>query len=115
MVVKKADIREVDVPALLRETGIPAFDVVTSDIAPNLSGIREVDIARMQDLYEAVLGIADGGLTKGRNFVVKLFFSPAFADTAAGLKERFSKVATFKPKACRAVSDEVYLIGMGKR
>jgi 23S rRNA U2552 (ribose-2'-O)-methylase RlmE/FtsJ len=34
---------------------------------------------------------------------------------AAALKPRFSKVTTFKPRASRSVSDEVYLIGMGKR
>jgi len=115
VVVKKADIREVDVQALLRETSIPAFDVVTSDIAPNLSGLREVDLARMHELYEAVLMIADVGLARGGNLLVKLFFSPDFADAAAAFKVRFSKVATFKPKASRSVSDEVYLVGLGKR
>ncbi len=115
VVLKKANIREVDVQALLREAEIPAFDVVASDIAPNLSGIREVDIARIHDLYLAVLRVVDEGLRKGGNFLIKLFFSPDFADMAAELKPRFSKVTTFKPKASRSVSDEVYLIATGKR
>jgi 23S rRNA (uridine2552-2'-O)-methyltransferase len=115
VVLKKADIREVDVQGLLGEAEIPAFDVVTSDIAPNLSGIRDVDIARIHDLYEAVLKITDAGLRRGGNFLIKLFFSPDFADMAANLKPRFSKVTIFKPKASRSVSDEVYLIAMGKR
>jgi 23S rRNA (uridine2552-2'-O)-methyltransferase len=114
VVVKKADIRRVDVQALLLELGIPAFDAVTSDVAPNLSGLREVDLARMQDLHEAVLRIADIGLARGGNLVVKLFFGPNFADAAAGLKARFSKVSAFKPKASRPVSDEMYLLGLGK-
>ncbi len=115
VVLKQADIREVDVLDLLREAGIPAFDVVTSDIAPNLSGVREVDIARIHDLYLAVLGITDAALRRGGNFLIKLFFSPDFAEMAAALKPRFSKIATFKPKASRSVSDEVYLVARGKR
>ncbi len=115
VVLKRADIREVDVAGLLGETAIPAFDVITSDIAPNLSGIREADIARIHELYTAVLRIADEGLRRGGNFLIKLFFSPDFADMAAALKVRFSKVTTFKPKASRSVSGEVYLVGMGKQ
>ncbi len=115
VVLKKVDIREVDVQDLLREAEIPAFDVVTSDIAPNLSGIREVDIARIHDLYLAVLRIVDEGLRRGGSFLIKLFFSPDFADMEATLKPRFSKVTHFKPKASRSVSDEVYLIARGKR
>ncbi len=115
VVVKKADIAEVAVPALLKELNIPAFDVVASDIAPNLSGIREVDLARMEDLYHAVLRIVDEGLARGGNLVVKLFFGPDFGRALDNLRARFSKAASFKPKASRAVSDEVYLIGLGKR
>jgi 23S rRNA (uridine2552-2'-O)-methyltransferase len=115
VVLKKADIRGLDVQALLGEAQIPAFDVITSDIAPNLSGIREADIARIHELYEAVLRITDEGLRRGGNFLIKLFFSPDFADMAATLKPRFSKVVTLKPKASRSVSDEVYVAGMGKR
>ncbi len=115
VVLKKADIREVDVQGLLRETGTPAFDVVTSDIAPNLSGIRDADIARIHELYLAVLRITDEALRRGGGFLIKLFFSPDFADMEAALKPRFSKVATFKPKASRSVSDEVYLVCTGKK
>ena len=71
------------------EAEIPAFDVVTSDIAPNLSGIREVDIARIQELYSAVLRITDEGLRRGGNFLIKLFFSPDFADMAADAQAAF--------------------------
>ena len=89
VVLKKADIREVDVAGLLREAEIPAFDVITSDIAPNLSGIREADTARVHELYTAVLRIADEGLRRGGNFLIKLFFGPDLADMAAGTQAAF--------------------------
>ncbi len=113
--VKQADIRDVDLAALLAETGRPAFDVVTSDIAPNLSGIKDVDNANIYDLYRAVAHIVEQGLKKGGNFVIKLFFSPDFKDISTDLKPLFSKVATFKPEASRDVSAEVYLVALGKR
>ena len=115
VILKIADIRETDVRELLAELAIPAFDVITSDIAPNLSGIKEVDNANIQDLYLAVLRIVKEGLRKGGNFVVKVFLSPDFRDMSSDLKPIFSKVVAFKPKASRGVSAEVYLIGMGKR
>ncbi len=115
VMVKQADIREVDVAALLAETGRPAFDVITSDIAPNLSGIRDVDDANIYDLYRAVVNVVERGLKKGGNFVIKLFFSPDFKDMAKDLKPLFSKTATFKPEASRDVSSEVYLVALGKR
>jgi 23S rRNA (uridine2552-2'-O)-methyltransferase len=110
-----ADIREVDVAALLREAEIPAFDVITSDMAPNLSGVREVDAARHEALSLAVLGVVEGGLRRGGNLLIKLFFSPGLTPMASELKSRFSKVTFFKPKASRGVSAEVYLVCTGKR
>jgi len=112
--LRRGDIRSLDVGALLAELAIPSFDVVTSDIAPNLSGIREVDDAHVLDLYEAVLRVVGEGLKKGGNFVVKVFFSPEFRDMARDLRPLFSKVAIFKPKASRGVSAEVYLVCAGK-
>jgi 23S rRNA (uridine2552-2'-O)-methyltransferase len=109
------DIREVDVAALLREAQIPAFDVITSDIAPNLSGVREVDAARLEALSLAVLAVVEGALKNGGNFLIKLFFSPDLTPMASELKRRFSKVTIFKPKASRGVSAEIYLVCTRKR
>ena len=114
IVLRQGDIRGLDVGALLAELAIPFFDVVTSDIAPNLSGIREVDDAHVLDLYEAVVRVVRGGLKKGGNFVAKVFFSPEFRDMARDLRPLFSKVIIFKPRASRGVSAEVYLVCTGK-
>jgi 23S rRNA (uridine2552-2'-O)-methyltransferase len=115
IILKRADIKEIDVAGLLKELAIPAFDVITSDVAPNLSGIREVDDANILDLYLAVIRVVREGLRGGGNFLIKLFIGPEFRDMAGDLKPLFSKVSTFKPKASRSVSSEVYLVGMGKR
>ena len=114
IILKRGDIRDLDVRSLLAELSLPSFDVVTSDIAPNLTGIREVDDAAMKDLYEAVVRVVTEALKRGGNFVVKVFFSPEFRDMAGDLRPLFSRVAVFKPKASRGVSAEVYLVCTGK-
>jgi 23S rRNA (uridine2552-2'-O)-methyltransferase len=115
VVLRRGDIRELDVGELLKELHLPSFGIITSDIAPNLSGIREVDDAHVLDLYLAVVRVVKEGLQQGGNFVIKVFFSPEFRDMASDLRPLFSKVVVFKPKASRGVSAEVYLVCTGKR
>jgi 23S rRNA (uridine2552-2'-O)-methyltransferase len=112
--LKKQDIREMDVSALLAEIGASAFDVITSDIAPNLSGIKEVDTANIRNIYEVVIRIVNEGLKKGGAFLIKLFMSSELDGMISHVKPVFSKVTTFKPKASRDVSSEVYVVCTGK-
>jgi 23S rRNA (uridine2552-2'-O)-methyltransferase len=115
VVVRKEDIRNLVVAGFLAELVIPSFDVITSDIAPNLSGVREVDHANMMDLYQAVVRIVREGLKRGGNFLIKVFVSPEFKDITSDLKPVFSRVTVFKPKASRDVSAETYLVCTGKK
>jgi len=115
IILKRADIREMEIQELLRAVNIPSFDVVTSDIAPNLSGIKDVDNANIYEVYRAVRRVVEEGLRKGGNFVIKLFMNPDLKDMSADLKPIFSKIVPFKPKASRGISSEVYLVCTGKR
>jgi 23S rRNA (uridine2552-2'-O)-methyltransferase len=115
VILKKGDIRQLDVGELLSDSGIPAFDVITSDIAPNLSGIKDVDDANVRDLLAAVLGAVRRGLKKQGNFLIKLFFSPDLREVTADLKPLFTNVTVFKPKASRGASSEIYLVCTGRR
>ncbi len=115
VLIKKADIRELDVAGVARESGISAFDVIVSDIAPNLSGVKDIDNAHVEELYRTVLKIVEQGLTKGGNFLIKLFFSPDLASMSGELEPLFARVTTFKPKASRGASSEIYLVCTGKR
>lgn len=115
VLLRQGDIRDMEVNGLLSEAGVATFDVITCDISPNLSGIKEVDNANVHDLYVAVLKVVKEALRKGGNFLIKLFFSPQLGDMSADLRPLFTSVTTFKPKASRGVSSEVYLVCMGKR
>lgn len=110
-----ADIRAISTVELLAQAAAPAFDVVTCDIAPNLSGIRDVDEARIGELYESVLRVVKEGLKQGGGFILKSFFGPEFKRRIAELKSLFSSVTVYKPDASRGVSSEVYLVSMGKK
>lgn len=110
-----ADIRTIVTDNLLAHVASPAFDVITCDIAPNLSGIKDVDQARIAELYDSVLGIVREGLRQGGAFVIKSFFGPEFKARIEELKVEFSRVTVFKPDASRGVSSEIYLVAQERK
>jgi 23S rRNA (uridine2552-2'-O)-methyltransferase len=110
-----ADIRALNVEELLAGLSILAFDVVTCDIAPNISGIRDVDTANIAGLSTAVSTVVRGTLKKGGNFILKSFFSEDLKPTVKDLEKLFARVSIYKPPASRGVSSEVYLVCVGKK
>ncbi len=110
-----ADIREISIKAILFNLSLDHFDVVTCDIAPNLSGIRDVDNANIERLFEAVLKTVQEGLKTGGAFLLKSFFTGTLNGITRELQKTFQKVSAYKPAASRSVSSEVYLICMGKK
>jgi 23S rRNA (uridine2552-2'-O)-methyltransferase len=113
--VMKLDIRDMNIRDILEGHSLDRFDLITCDIAPNLSGIREADDRNVNELFETVLNIVREGLRTGGNFLVKSFFSDSFKETDAALKGIFRKVSVFKPSASRRVSSEVYFVCFGKK
>ena len=88
-------------------------DVVLSDLAPNLSGIANVDQARVLDLSLGAIEICRKALKPDGVFVVKAFQGEAFEDLRARLKEVFMKVRVIKPPASRGESRETYAVARG--
>jgi 23S rRNA (uridine2552-2'-O)-methyltransferase len=86
-------------------------DVVVSDVAPNVSGIWELDHARQIDLASQSLRIATTILRSGGNFFVKTFQGNMLNRFVADVKQHFSFVKLVKPKASRSKSAELYILG----
>lgn len=107
------DVMTIDVAQLLGE--LPAFDVVLSDMAPDTTGIRNVDQARSEALFERALEIATQVLAPGGNFVGKLFQGPDFKKLTEAVRARFAIQKTIKPASSRQISIEQYVIGKGFR
>ena len=107
------DVMAVSVAELLGE--LPAFDIVLSDMAPDTTGIRHLDQARSETLFERALEIATAVLAPGGNFVGKLFQGPDFKRLTEAVRARFAIQKTAKPASSRQISIEQYVIGRGFR
>ena len=100
----------------LDELGVKRpFDVVLSDMAPNMSGVGLVDQARAMDLAELALAFALEWLKPGGSFLVKVFMGSGFEDLVRNMRAGFEKVETCKPKASRDRSAETYLLGVRRK
>jgi 23S rRNA (uridine2552-2'-O)-methyltransferase len=86
------------------------LDLVLSDMAPNISGVRAQDQAQSMYLADLALDAAVRWLQPGGDLVVKLFQGEGLDAWVAGVRERFVKVYLVKPKASRADSREVYAV-----
>ncbi len=98
---------------LLRSKGFCPADVVTSDLAPKTSGIRDVDQARSAELTEQAFDWAKLCLKPGGHFVGKVFEGEDFPFLIKKMKRHFKTVKSYKPTACRDRSFETYLVGIG--
>ncbi len=90
-------------------------DVVLSDMAPKLSGIRDRDQARAEELARLALDVARQVLRPGGSFLCKLFMSPGLHPLLAEVKRSFEEASTVRPEASRKGSAELYLIARGLR
>ncbi len=90
-------------------------DLVIADMAPNISGISDVDQAGAMHLTELALEFSQTWLKPNGNFLVKVFIGSGFDDIVKMMRLQFDKVVTRKPKASRDRSSEVYLLGLGKK
>lgn len=88
-------------------------DVVISDVSPNISGVWEVDHARQIDLARQSLLVALKFLKVYGNFFVKVFQGDMFEDFVVEVQRHFTRVEIIKPKASRAKSAEIFILGMG--
>ena len=92
-----------------------AFDVVLSDMAPDTSGVRSLDQARSEALFERALELATALLAPGGVFVGKLFQGPDFKKLLDAVRARFEVGKTAKPASSRQISIEQYVVGKGFR
>ena len=87
--------------------------VVLSDVSPNLSGITNVDQARLLELALAAADLCRKVLKPDGVFVVKAFQGEAFEELRERLKALFKKVKVVKPSASRGESAETYVVARG--
>lgn len=104
------DITDADLVMTLKEK-IDSFDVVLSDISPNITGIWDVDHFRSIDLSEKALHVAVDLLKIHGNFLVKVFQGEFIQEFFEKVSQYFAYTKISTPKASRKSSAEVYIIG----
>ena len=110
----QGDFRSAEVLGRLQSSiGRRTVDLVMSDMAPNLSGMRVHDQARWRELAECAAEFAAGVLGRDGAFLVKLFQGEETAPYLRTLRERFANVAVRKPAASRRQSSESYALARG--
>jgi len=92
-----------------------AADLLTSDMAPKLSGIAERDQTRSRELLEAALDFARTILKPGGAMVAKVFMGSDFAQLRATFAREFARVEVVRTRATRPGSSELYLVAHGFR
>lgn len=95
---------------LLAVIGDAKADWVLSDMAPNMSGIRDVDQAKAMYLVELALDTALQVLKPNGGLLVKIFQGEGFDAYLKAVKAHFKTVKIRKPEASRARSQETYLL-----
>lgn len=86
------------------------IDVVLSDMAPNLSGIKDVDQMLAIELAIKALDFSRMFLKSSGVFLIKIFHGSGFEDFLKLLHKNFAEVKVIKPDASRARSREVFLL-----
>ena len=92
--------------------GGPA-DLVTSDLAPKLSGITVRDQAQSERLLAAARNFARRALKPGGALVAKLFMGGDFKQILEDFERDFEHVEVTRPAATRPGSSELYVVARG--
>ena len=95
---------------LIERVGGESVDLVISDMAPNITGIRAIDQPGSMHLAELALDFARSILREGAYFLVKVFEGEGIGEFKQILASEFEKVKVRKPKASRSRSREIYLL-----
>ena len=105
------DVKEIDE---IREISLlkSKFNLVISDLAPNLTGIRAVDEENIFELNITTLNTATNYLDNSSgSFIIKTFQNSLLKELRIKMEKSFHLVQTYKPAASKSKSGEIYLYG----
>ena len=109
------DLSEPDAEHELRSRFPSGADLVLSDMAPNISGVKDADRAASEALVELATRWAEGLLNPGGSLVVKMFQGADIDGWLERVRGSFERVVVAKPDASRLRSREVYGVALKRR
>lgn len=86
-------------------------DLVISDMAPNMSGMKSIDQPKGMALIELALDCANIILKPQGDFLTKAFQGEGFDEFINSMRSQFKNVVIKKPKSSRDRSRELYVLG----
>lgn len=90
------------------------IDLVISDMAPNITGVRSVDEAQFEALLDSLLYFCDQRLKANSHLLVKLFEGSAAHYFRREVKGRYKSGVVRKPEASRPKSREYYFLAKNR-
>jgi 23S rRNA (uridine2552-2'-O)-methyltransferase len=109
------DLAQPAVRKQLLEAARGPADVLLSDAAPKLTGVRAADRAHEEELLAAIEGALPELLRPGGSLVLKLMEGPEAQAAEQRLRARFASARSLRPEASRKGTTERYWIGVGFR
>ncbi len=109
----QSDINDIDVETA--EHFDKPFDLICSDMAPDSTGIKNVDSERSFHLCQLALYFASLKLKRNGSVLVKSFHGSAFDRLLKQMRSEYQQVKIIKPKSSRDESKEIFLLGTQKR
>ena len=106
----KGDINNSSILSELSRQNIGKAGVVLSDIAPNITGISDIDQSNFSEIALNILVFCKSILKPNGMLVMKYFLGSGIEDTKKLLNKSFNKISVFKPTSSKKKSNEVYLI-----
>ncbi|VFJ13052.1 RlmE family RNA methyltransferase [Candidatus Nitrosocosmicus franklandus] len=106
----KKDVEDKETLTMILELLDGKADMVLSDLAPNVSGLWEIDHLKQIDLTRKAVEITKKILRPEGNALYKVFQGEATSEFISDTRKVFSEVILTKPDASRKQSSELYLL-----
>jgi 23S rRNA (uridine2552-2'-O)-methyltransferase len=114
-VILEGNIEAAEMRSRISETLGGKADALLSDLAPNVSGVWDIDHARQISLTQTALQFANTILRPGGSAIFKVFEGDMLNDLRAELRQNFGKAQLSKPSASRQESSELYAVCLDYR
>ncbi|QJC33785.1 rRNA methyltransferase [Enterobacteriaceae endosymbiont of Donacia provostii] len=88
-------------------------NMIMSDLSPNITGIKEIDIPQIMNLNELVLKLCYSYLKNHGVLLLKTFYCKEFNKFYNKVNSIFKIVKIRKPNASRSKSSEIYIVAKG--
>lgn len=106
----RSDVFAPEIMDVIRKKHPDLFDIVLSDLSPNLSGIKFRDIAASAEMGRKVIELSTEILRPGASLVAKLFPGEDTDEVVTEVEQSFRSIKRVVLSSTRKSSNEYYLI-----